>query len=87
MTGTMAPGLPCAVMMVHDPDNVLEVILLTAAPERVCVRCLAARARLRGKRARNRIGALAESVRFNAGIGLCCLCVRQRLTLGVAGNS
>jgi len=69
--------------MTHEGD-VLALVLLTAAPHRVCPSCLALRAGLRGKTARNRVGLLAESRRFGVRVGLCCICAEERLTLGVA---
>jgi hypothetical protein len=73
--------------MADGDDDVLADILVTVAPSRICARCLAARARLRGKAARLRVGLLAESARFGVRIGICCICAKQRLTLGVADAS
>ena len=67
----------------YDGD-VLALILLTAAPHRVCPTCLVKRGRLHGKTARNRIGLLAESKRFGVRPGLCCVCTNECLTLGVS---
>ncbi|MBM4443394.1 MAG: hypothetical protein FJ027_23545 [Candidatus Rokubacteria bacterium] len=69
--------------MAYDGD-VLALVLLTAAPHRVCPPCLAARARLSAQRARTRIALLAESHRFGLRRGLCCICANERMTLGVA---
>jgi hypothetical protein len=67
----------------YDGD-IMALVLLTAAPHRVCPACLAKRARLGGKAARDRIGLLAESNRFGVRPGLCCVCTNECLTLGVA---
>jgi hypothetical protein len=67
----------------YDGD-VLALVLLTAAPLRVCPSCLAKRAALDAATARNEIGLLAETCRFGARVGLCCVCAEERVTLGVA---
>ena len=72
--------------MSYDGD-VLALVLLTAAPHRVCPTCLIKRGRLRGRSARNRIALLAESMRFGVRPGLCCVCANECLTLGVAEHA
>ena len=69
--------------MAYDGD-VLALVLLTAAPHRVCVTCLAERAHLEGKEAHDRVALLAETERFGMRPGLCCICTSERMTLGVA---
>ena len=71
--------------MAYEGD-VLAMVLLTAAPHRVCPPCLVKRARLRGKAARDRLGVLAESRRFGVRLGLCCICAKECVTLGVAND-
>jgi len=62
----------------------LALLLLTAAPHRLCGPCLATRARLPAADAWLAITLLAETTRFNARIGLCYLCTEECVTFGVA---
>jgi hypothetical protein len=67
--------------MAYDRD-VLALVLVTAAPHRVCGPCLAERARLPVADAWLLVTSLAETARFNARIGLCCVCTEECVTFG-----
>jgi hypothetical protein len=68
--------------MTYEGD-VLAMVLLTAAPHRVCPVCLAKRGKIRGKAARTRLALLAESEQFGLRTGLCCICANECVTFGV----
>ena len=69
--------------MAYEGDP-LALVLLTAAPHRMCGPCLATRARLEMDDAWMAVTLLAETMRFNARVGLCYVCTDECVTFGAS---
>ena len=62
----------------------LMLMLLSAAPRRVCPMCFMERANLNSGECRSQLRPLADSLEFGLRFGVCCVCGEERITLGIA---